>query len=154
MIEQPNFVSSHTWSALYPGVLLNAEDFTWVETDLEHVHAIIQTAVPLAAHRHGPGKTKMLYGARIRFCGWHEWDHTRRRSYYMMTSGQLVSMLPGKVEVGEAGLVAAIFTWGGRTTSRFGLGEKQAFELLCFQDYSPVDYSPVGVGWPESIKCV
>ena len=120
----------------FPGVLTNARDFAWVETDLKHVDAILQNAVLLAAHQQGQTQSRKLYGARVRFCGWSDVKSRPHDSYRMMTSGQLISLLPGKFEVGDANgkrIAAAVFTWGGKTTSRFGLEENQAFELLCFK---------------------
>ena len=147
LLPQPHHHAASGWTTLYPGVLVNARDFTWVGTDLKHVDAILPNAVPLVDDQEGAGKPKVMYGARIRFCGWQHRPHritmlhssTKRSSYTMMTSGQLVSLLPGKLEVERPAsgrhTVAAIFTWGGTSTSRGGLEENQPFELLCFKPF-------------------
>ena len=136
LFHQPFHAATNALSALHPGVLVNARDFTWVTTDLAHVDTILQIAVPLAADQQGRGKSKTLYGARVRFCGWYQ-ARSRHNPYRMMTTGRLISLLPGKLEVEAFAsgrrFAAAIFTWGGKTTSRFGLEGKQAFELLCYK---------------------
>ena len=80
----------------------------------------------------------MLYGARVRFCGWTQ-ARTERDTYRMVTSGQLISLFPGKLAVktysGGIRSAAAVFTWGGKTTSRFGLQYNQAFQVLCFKHF-------------------
>lgn len=64
---------------------------------------------------------------------------TVRSAIAMKTSGELVSLLPGKLEIegptNGRHLVAAVFTWGGKTTSRWALEENQTFELLCFKPF-------------------
>ena len=147
LLPQPHHYEASGWTTLYPGVLVNAQDFTWVGTDLKHVDAILPSAVPLIDDQEGAEKSIVMYGARIRFCGWQlqhrpyrpsmPHRHVKRPSYTMMTSGELVSLLPGKLEVERPAsgrhTVAAIFTWGGTSTSRGGLEENQPFELLCFK---------------------
>lgn len=139
LIPQPHYDATIGWSSLYPGVLVNRHDFVWVATDLKHVHAILPNAVPLAAHQEAEGLSKLLYGARIYFCGWQQAGPYRSVgqapgapgpvSYRMKTNGERVSLLPGKVEVRRFAngrrSTAAVFAWGGMATSRGGLAKNQ-----------------------------
>ena len=139
--SQSEYFDSPTLSGvMHPGILVNASDFEWVTTCLKDVHVLLNTAVPLGvcteAMRISTGRgsrdthAHVLYGARISFCGW---DRTKRGICAMVMSGRQISLLPGKLAVYKNGSAAAVFTWGGDTTSRSGLDDQQPFQLLCFK---------------------
>lgn len=123
---------------MHPGILVNASDFEWVTTCLKDVHVLLKTAVPLgvcsetmwASRELGDTHAHVVYGARISFCGW---DKPRRGICAMVTSGPQISLLPGKLAIYKNGLDAAVFTWGGDTTCKSGLDDRQPFQLLCFK---------------------
>lgn len=131
-----HIVHGHTRLPVFPAILMNAKDFEWQSASLQTVHALIMQAqaVPLAMV-HGEGR--ILFGVRVRFCGWFALTHSGNRAYYgMRTNGALTSLLPGKLEYQMAtGRIDLIFTWGGKTTScrRCLLNAAQPFELLCYR---------------------
>lgn len=121
--------------SVYPGILVNSKDFAWVTTTLSKAHTLLEHAVPLVSYGSKEGQHTM-YGARVNFCGWKEYCGGHPEQYTMKTHGRIVSVVPGKLEVHvESGHLDAIFTWGGRTSSRYPLHATQSFELLCYKLY-------------------
>ena len=98
---------------------------------MEHVHELRHRSVHLGQAQEGS-----LHAVRVLFRGWqHATLASGQHSAVMQTTGQIISVLPGKFVFGKQTTDFAIFTWHGRATGgpAVRLGDGQEFQMLCYR---------------------